>query len=84
FRATSSDARSGITLVPGDSAVYLETLGDLVLGGAGDPGRSQSPNRSAVSAGGENDTGQSWFSLWTDHTAINLISAGGNLTPSTS
>jgi filamentous hemagglutinin family protein len=84
FRATSSDARFGITLVPGDSAVYLETLGDLVLGGAGDPGRSQSPNRSAVSAGGENDTGQSWFSLWTDHTAINLISAGGNLTPSTS
>ncbi|MFH0297953.1 filamentous hemagglutinin family protein [Bradyrhizobium sp. 31Argb] len=84
FTATSSDARSGITLVPGDSAVYLETLGDLVLGGAGDPGRSKSPNRSAFSAGGSNDTGQSWFSLWTGHTAINLISAGGNLTPSTS
>jgi filamentous hemagglutinin family protein len=84
FTATSSDARSGITLVPGDSAVYVETLGDLVLGGAGDPGRSQSPNRSAFSVGGANDTGQSWFTLWTDHTAINLISAGGNLTPSTS
>jgi hypothetical protein len=84
FTATSSDARSGITLVPGDSAVYVETLGDLVLGGAGDPGRSQSPNRSAFTVGGANDKGQSWFSLWTDHTAINLISAGGNLTPSTS
>ena len=84
FTATSSDARSGITLVPGDSAVYLETLGDLVLGGAGDPGRSQSPNRSAFSAGGTSDGGQSWFTLWTDHTAINLISAGGNLTPTTS
>ena len=84
FTASSSDARSGITLVPGDSAVYLETLGDLVLGGAGDPGRSQSPNRSAFSSGGANDRGQSWFTLWTDHTAINLISAGGNLTPTTS
>ncbi|KZD23957.1 filamentous haemagglutinin family protein, partial [Tardiphaga robiniae] len=86
FTATSSDARSGITLVPGDSAVYLETLGDLVLGGAGDPGRSESPNRSAFSVGGTNYAGggQSWFSLWTDHTAINLLSAGGNLTPTTS
>jgi filamentous hemagglutinin family protein len=86
FIATSSEARSGITLVPGDSAVYLDTLGDLVLGGAGDPGRSQSPNRSTFSAGGTGYVGggQSWFSLWTDHTAINLISAGGNLTPSTS
>lgn len=86
FVASSSDARSGITLVPGDSAVYLETLGDLVLGGAGDPGRSQSPNRSAFSIGGTNylGGGQSWFTLWTDHTAINLISAGGNLTPTTS
>jgi filamentous hemagglutinin family protein len=84
FTATSSDARSGITVVPGDSAVYLETLGDLVLGGAGDPGRSRSPNRSAFKVGGGSDNGQSWFTLWTDHTAINLISAGGNLTPSTS
>ncbi|MGO4686296.1 beta strand repeat-containing protein, partial [Hyphomicrobium sp. 2TAF46] len=86
FVASSSNARSGITLVPGDSAVYLETLGDLVLGGAGDPGRSQSPNRSAFSVGGTNylGGGESWFTLWTDHTAINLISAGGNLTPTTS
>jgi len=86
FTATSSEARSGITVVPGDSAVYLNTLGDLVLGGAGDPGRSQSPNRSAYSVGGINyiGGGESWFTLWTDRTAINLISAGGNLTPSTS
>ncbi len=84
FTAMSSDARSGITLVPGDSAVYLETRGDLVLGGAGDPGRSQSPNRSAISIGGAPGAGESWFTLWTDHTAINLMSAGGNLTPTTS
>ncbi|UZE50488.1 filamentous hemagglutinin family protein [Rhodopseudomonas sp. P2A-2r] len=86
FTATRSDARSGIALVPGDSAVYLETSGDLVLAGAGDPGRSFSPNRSAFAKDGTNYAGggQSWFSLWTDHTAINLLSAGGNLTPTTS
>ena len=28
--------------------------------------------------------GQSWFSLWTPATAINLLSAGGNVTPDTS
>lgn len=86
YAAAASEARSGITLVPGDSAVYLQTLGDLVLGGAGDPGRSTSPHRSTYAAGGVNYAGggESWFSLWTDHTAINLISAGGNLTPTTS
>ncbi|MFJ3047946.1 filamentous hemagglutinin family protein [Herbaspirillum chlorophenolicum] len=86
YIATSSDARSGITVVPGDSVVYLNTQGDLVLGGAGDPGRSQLANSSAFSAGGVSYVGggKSWFSLWTDRTAINLISAGGNLTPTTS
>ncbi|OYU88236.1 MAG: filamentous hemagglutinin [Bradyrhizobiaceae bacterium PARB1] len=75
--------RGGITLVPGDSPVYLDTLGDLVLGGAGDAGRSYLANSSAFSARGSSFTGggQSWFSLWTPHTAINLMSAGGSLTP---
>jgi hypothetical protein len=27
--------------------------------------------------------GESWFSLWTDRTAINLVSTGGNVTPGT-
>ncbi len=86
FNPSSSNARSGITLVPGDSVMTVETRGDLVLGGAGDPGRSVSPSNSAYRAGGTNYVGggESWFSLWTDNTAINLIAAGGNLTPSTS
>ncbi|OYU86193.1 MAG: hypothetical protein CFE29_30255 [Bradyrhizobiaceae bacterium PARB1] len=84
YVATSSEARSGVTVVPGDSAVYLQTLGDLVLGGAGDPGRSVSTNATVFKVGGVDYSGSSWFSLWTDHTAINLISAGGSLTPTTS
>ncbi|WP_445489638.1 filamentous haemagglutinin family protein [Rhodopseudomonas sp. RCAM05734] len=86
YAATWSQATSGITVVPGDSVVYLQSRGDLVLGGAGDPGRSVTPNNSAFSAGGNNYAGGggSWFTLWTEHTAINLISAGGNLTPTTS
>ncbi|OYU90483.1 MAG: filamentous hemagglutinin [Bradyrhizobiaceae bacterium PARB1] len=86
FIAPSSEARSGITLVPGDATMTVQTRGDLVLGGAGDPGRSVLLNDAPYKAGGGvyNGGGQSWFSLWTEHTAINLISAGGNLTPSTS
>ena len=86
FVPTLSSASGGITLVPGDSAVYLETMGDLVLSGVSDAGRVRVLNTSiqapghGLSVGG----GQSWFSLWTPATAINLLSAGGNVTPDTS
>lgn len=57
-----------------------------MLGGATDPGRVRLTNASPV----YDDTGSvtrggvlSGFSLWTEHTAIDLFSAGGNLTPST-
>ena len=63
FVPTLSSASGGITLVPGDSAVYLETLGDLVLSGVSDAGRVRVLNTSiqtpgnGLSVGG----GQSWF-----------------------
>ena len=80
---TLSSASGGITLVPGDSAVYLETLGDWCCP-ASDAGRARPeylhPDAGRPSVGG----GQSWFSLWTPATAINLLSAGGNVTPDTS
>ncbi|MVV47951.1 filamentous hemagglutinin N-terminal domain-containing protein [Pseudomonas sp. PB120] len=86
FNATTSSATGGLVLIPGDSGMRISTRGDLVLGGAADPGRVRLQNSSAfttpdgvVHAGG----GLSSFSLWTDHTAIDLFSAGGNLTPST-
>ncbi|WP_419710764.1 filamentous haemagglutinin family protein [Pseudomonas sp. NFX224] len=86
FTATTSSATGGLVLIPGDSGMRLNTRGDLVLGGAADPGRVILQNSTpfttpdgVVHAGG----GLTGFSLWTDHTAIDLFSAGGNLTPST-
>ncbi|MFU7106361.1 filamentous hemagglutinin family protein [Pseudomonas aeruginosa] len=86
FTATRSNASGGLVVIPGDATLRLDTRGDLVLGGSGDPGRVNLPNSSAFStqegiqyAGG----GVSWFSLWSEHTAIDLFAAGGNLTPST-
>ncbi len=86
FNSTASNASGGLVLIPGDSGMRLNTRGDLVLGGAADPGRVRLQNSTPFTtadgiyhAGG----GLSGFSLWTDHTAIDLFSAGGNLTPST-
>ena len=85
FTSTIAMSGSGLTVVPGDSAVYLNTLGDLVMATAADAGRVFSTNTTAFTAAGTRYSGggQSWFSLWTPRTAINLFSAGGNLTPGT-
>ncbi|NWB52280.1 filamentous hemagglutinin family protein [Pseudomonas sp. F8002] len=84
FQATRGRAVGGITLVPGDATFNLTTLGDLVLQQVIDPGRVVLLNNSSFTRGGTSGTGESWFSLWTGHTAIDLFSAGGNLTPSVS
>jgi hypothetical protein len=34
-----------------------------------------------VSKSGVSGSGWSWFTLWTDRTAVDMLSAGGNLTP---
>ena len=86
FTATIGNAGGGLVLIPGDSGMRLSTRGDLVLGGAADPGRVRLQNSTPFTdADGVEHTGGglSSFSLWTDHTAIDLFSAGGNLTPST-
>ncbi|WPG35654.1 filamentous haemagglutinin family protein [Variovorax sp. EBFNA2] len=84
FVPTIGIGNAGIVLVPGDSAMYLDTPGDLVLTSVADAGRARVPNSSAFKLGGtEYGIGQGWFTLWTDRTAINLFSAGGNLTPGT-
>ncbi|WP_317204042.1 filamentous hemagglutinin family protein [Janthinobacterium sp.] len=85
-RATSAIAGGGPVLVPGDAGVRIDARGDLVLGGVGDPGRVAQLNNGTpfVSQGvAYQGEGWSWFSLWTPATAVDLFSAGGNLTPST-
>ncbi|CAB3926921.1 hypothetical protein LMG3481_05973 [Achromobacter deleyi] len=85
YTSTQASATGGLALIPGDAVMRLDTRGDLVVGGAGDPGRvalqNSTPFRlrdgTPVTGGG-----YSWFSMWTANTAIELSSAGGNLTPS--
>ena len=85
YTATLASATGGLVLIPGDAVIRLDARGDLVVGGASDPGRVAVPNSTPfrlrdgtpVTGGGN-----SWFSLWTENTAIELSSAGGNLTPS--
>ncbi|MHC8339674.1 filamentous haemagglutinin family protein [Pseudomonas sp. HLT2-19-2] len=86
FNSTAGRATGGLVLIPGDSGMRLNSRGDLVLGGAADPGRVPLQNstpfttaQGVIRTGG----GLTGFSLWTEHTAIDLFAAGGNLTPST-
>lgn len=74
FNSTRGMASGGPTVMLGDAVANLNARGDLVLTGTGDPGRVSVQNTSFA------DTTS--FSLWTDNTAINLFSVGGNLTPS--
>lgn len=86
FTSTTSSAFGGLVVIPGDSGMSISTRGDLVLGGTTDPGRVSLMNATPVfDANGSIAQGGtlSSFSLWTEHTAIDLFSAGGNLTPST-
>jgi len=81
FHATRGEAAGGITLVPGDATFSVATLGDQVVQTVLDPGRVLSVNNSAFVSSGVVGRGYSWFTLWTDRTALDLFSAGGSLTP---
>jgi filamentous hemagglutinin family protein len=81
-------AFGGPALAPGDSTVNLEVRGDLVLGNAVNPGILSSPinttETSLVSSSSTVGNGQSFFSLWTSRTAMDVLSAGGNFAPASS
>lgn len=89
FQPTGANSQGGIIVVPGDSTVTIETMRDLVLAGAGDPGREEQANLTDVtttngtSRGLKTGVGSTTFSLWTSTTEIDLTSAGGDVTPST-
>ncbi|WP_415914844.1 filamentous haemagglutinin family protein [Rhodopseudomonas palustris] len=84
FNASRGLAFGGLLLAPGDSTFTLNSGSDLVVSGASDPGRVTTmidapygPDYGRNGAAG----GKTWFSLWTDHSAIHLFSAGGDLVP---
>ncbi|MGO4328283.1 MULTISPECIES: filamentous haemagglutinin family protein [unclassified Cupriavidus] len=85
YVSTSAIAGGGPVLVPGDAGVRIDARGDVAVGGVADPGRvTQVHNGTPFTLDGASYAGEgwSWFSLWTPSTAIDLLSAGGNLTPS--
>ena len=91
FVATRANVGGGLLLVPGDATFSLSTRGDQAVGGVLDPTRTVQANAMPLTAvvADPSDpskslptgSGQSWFSLWTKNTAIDLFSAGGNMTP---
>ena len=87
FAVASARPMGGPRLVLGDAVAWIDTRSDLVLGGVSDPGRVTQVNSSPYQRSGDAQPvtggGNGWFTLWTPTTAINLFSAGGNLTPMT-
>ena len=83
FRAADVVTTGGIALYAGDSAFRLRSLGDLAIEKADDPPRPMPLSMPYVQANGTPGVygANTWFSLWTANTAIDLFSAGGNLTP---
>jgi filamentous hemagglutinin family protein len=69
--STYFNAPGGPVLDPGDGTVTVQTRGDLILSGVGNPGY----------AGQINGAVAFYFNLWQPTTTINLYSAGGNVGP---
>jgi filamentous hemagglutinin family protein len=77
---------NGIDLLPGDGTITLNTRGDLVIDGAGNPGTVQNvtnttPVNFAQRHLKKTSGGNADFSLWTGSTGITLFSAGGDVAP---
>ncbi|WP_051334612.1 filamentous haemagglutinin family protein [Bradyrhizobium sp. Ai1a-2] len=75
YRATRLQTDGGVggpVVVIGDGSASLRARGDLVFGGAGDPGM--------IYPIGVSGSGPA-FSLWRSDSAITLFSAGGNMVP---
>lgn len=83
FAANKGVASGGMVLVLGDAATRFAARGDLVLGGVVDGGLGPTVMSTPYTKDGEDFAGGGYsaFSLWTPATAIDLFSAGGNLTP---
>lgn len=66
----------------GDGEAAFRTRGDAALGTVLDPGRIRANvTLASVPDDGTQANAVSWFTLWTDRSAVDLFSLGGNLTP---
>ena len=85
FTLTNGTPQGGLTLIPGDGTVQIDTMRDLVVDGVADAGRVADQNlvllTRPVPHGDGNTGGDSGFTLWQAGTSISLFSAGGNVTP---
>ncbi|MEJ0047712.1 MAG: filamentous hemagglutinin family protein [Rhodospirillales bacterium] len=83
FAPNDGIPNGGIVVVPGDGSSSLSAMRDLVLGGAGDPGRVAAQGLTADTASDVATGIFTGFTLWQSGTSITLFSAGGNVTPTT-
>lgn len=80
YTSSLSLGTGGLMLVAGDSTATIASRSDLVLGGVADAGLVDTDHYVAYRGdGGSGEVGTTWFSLWTDRTTLDLLSAGGNL-----
>jgi hypothetical protein len=70
-----------VNLAPGDGVLRIETLGDLALGAVVDAGRVAERVETQAGNGSVSGPTASWFTLFTDRSALDLFSAGGNVSP---
>ncbi|MDE1172151.1 MAG: filamentous hemagglutinin family protein [Parvibaculaceae bacterium] len=77
LKAYAATAQPGGSFAPGDGSIDLRVRGDLAMGMVQDPGRVGLAQNVATSGG----QSVSWFDLWTPQTALDLFSAGGDVSP---
>lgn len=86
FAVADGTPYGGLTLIPGDGSVQVDTMRDLVIDGIADPGRVGEQNQTVVPSsllGTDTSLGvQTGFTLWQPTTSVSLFAAGGNLAPS--
>ncbi|WP_144633565.1 filamentous haemagglutinin family protein [Bordetella genomosp. 13] len=81
YTAYASQRRDAVNFAPGDGVLRVRTLGDAVMGGLLDAGRVGERTDTRASFNGAEGSAASWFTLWTGRTAVDLYSAGANVSP---
>lgn len=81
YTAYRSARSNAVNFAPGDGVLRVRTLGDAVLNALVDPGRVGERAETQAMSGDAGGSMASWFTLWTNRTAVDLTSLGGNVSP---